>query len=77
MSILKDTKIKKFNNYDRALVYMNKLGYSYKSKNYFKEDRSELWTNKSKTKTAYLKSTFDFFEVDTMDMGTVWQVIEF
>ena len=70
----KEIDMKKFTNYDRALEYVNNLGYSYNCRHCFKEDRSEVWKHKSKKKYAFIKSTFDYLNSDTLDMGTVWQV---
>lgn len=67
--------VSQFTSQEKATIYMNELGYSYKSGNNFKEDRSEIWTNGNDT--AYLKSTFDFLDGSSMQKGTVWQVIEF
>ena len=34
--------VSQFTSQEKATIYMNELGYSYKSGNNFKEDRSEI-----------------------------------
>jgi hypothetical protein len=65
----------KFNNLDRAKLYLKSKGYRYSESYNHKEDRCYLYRRgKSWIK---LTSTYDYFDVDTMDMGTVWTVEQF
>tara|TARA_R100000742_G_C4230872_1_gene52463 strand:+ start:328 stop:564 length:237 start_codon:yes stop_codon:yes gene_type:complete len=74
---MKKHNVIKFTTHDRATQYLYELGFSYKSRNNYKEDRSEMWQHKSKRQHAFLKSNYDFFSNDSMEMGTVWTVQQF
>ena len=68
-------KIEKFNSFDKLERYINELGYTFKMQNCFKEDRSIVYRHKSNKKQhLFVKSTFDFLNDTTMEMGTVWTI---
>ena len=79
MQTIKDSKIPltKFNSFDKMERYINELGYVYKGRNAFKEDRSIIYRHKNNKKHVFVKSTFDYLSPITMEMGTVWTVQEF
>lgn len=63
----------KFNSFDKLERYINELGYTFDSRNCFKEDRSIIYRHKTnKKKHLFVKSTFDYLNDDTLEMGTVW-----
>ena len=70
----KNIDTKKFNSNEKALRYISKLGFSLKDYHCFKEDRSFLYTKKFSKQQVYLRSTFDYLNDNTMEMGTVWTV---
>ena len=70
--------IKKFNSFDKLEQYINELGYTFKVRNSFKEDRSIIYRHKSNKKQhLFVKSTYDFLNDNTMEMGTVWTIQQF
>jgi len=69
--------IKKFNSNEKAKRYISELGFSLKDRHCFKEDRSFLYTKKFSKQQVYLRSTYDFFSANSMEMGTVWTVQQF
>jgi hypothetical protein len=80
MQVIQDSKLKtlKFNSLDKVERYINELGYTFKVRNSFKEDRSIIYRHKSnKNRHVFLKSTFDFLNDNTMEMGTVWTIEQF
>ena len=77
MQTILDSKLKakKFNSFDKLERYINELGYTFKVQNCFKEDRSIVYRHKSNKKQhLFVKSTFDFLNDTTMEMGTVWTI---
>tara|TARA_R100001510_G_scaffold57041_1_gene63911 strand:+ start:128 stop:508 length:381 start_codon:yes stop_codon:yes gene_type:complete len=77
MQMIADSKIKplKFNSFDKLERYINELGYTFNGQNCFKEDRSIVYRHMSnKKKHLFVKSTYDFLNDTTMEMGTVWVV---
>lgn len=71
-------KVKKFNSFDKLERYINELGYTFKVQNCFKEDRSIIYRHMSNKKQhLFVKSTYDFLNDTTMEMGTVWVVSKF
>ena len=79
MQVIQDSKLSavKFNSFDKLERYINELGYTFKVQNCFKEDRSFLYTKKFSKQQAYLRSTFDYLNDNTIEMGTVWTVQQF
>jgi len=80
MQVIQDSKLKtlKFNSLDKVERYINELGYTFKVRNSFKEDRSIIYRHKSNKKQhVFVKSTFDFLNDTTMEMGTVWTIEQF
>ena len=80
MQVIQDSKLKtlKFNSLDKVERYINELGYTFKVRNSFKEDRSIIYRHKSNKKQhVFVKSTFDFLNDTTMEMGTVWTIQQF
>ena len=69
--------IVKFNSHEKALKYIQKLGFSLSNRHCFKEDRSFLYTKKFTRQQVFLRSTFDYLNDNTMEMGTVWTVQQF
>ena len=77
MQTILDSKLKdkKFNSFDKLERYINELGYTFKVQNCFKEDRSIIYRHKSNKKQhLFVKSTYDFLNNNTMEMGTVWTI---
>jgi hypothetical protein len=72
-----ENNIKKFNSNEKARRYIKELGYNLKDYHCFKEDRSFLFTKKFSKQQVYLRSTYDFFSTNSMEMGTVWTVQQF
>jgi len=70
----KNIDTKKFNSNEKALRYIKELGFSLKDRHCFKEDRSFLYTKKFSKQKVYLRSTYDFLNDNTIEMGTVWTV---
>jgi hypothetical protein len=80
MQVIQDSKLNavKFNNFDKLERYINELGYTFKVRNSFKEDRSIIYRHKSNKKQhVFVKSTYDFLNDTTLEMGTVWVVSKF
>jgi hypothetical protein len=69
--------IKKFNSNEKARRYIKELGFNLKDCHCFKEDKSFLYTKKFSKQQVYLRSTYDFFSANSMEMGTVWTVQQF
>ena len=69
--------IVKFNSHEKALRYVQKLGFSLSNRHCFKEDRSFLYTKKFTKQQVFLRSTYDYLNDNTMEMGTVWTVQQF
>jgi hypothetical protein len=80
MQVIQDSKLSavKFNSFDKLERYINELGYTFKVRNSFKEDRSIIYRHKSNKKQhVFVKSTYDFLNDTTLEMGTVWVVSKF
>lgn len=80
MQTILDSKLKakKFNSFDKLERYINELGYTFKVQNCFKEDRSIVYRHMSNKKQhVFVKSTYDFLNDTTMEMGTVWTIQQF
>ena len=67
----------KFNNFVKAEQYIEELGYVLKQSNQFKEDRSFVYQKPRSKQYVYLRSTFDYLNANTMEMGTVWTLQQF
>lgn len=61
-----------FTSFEKAKEYVKELGYTLKYSNQFKEDRSFIFKHKHSKKHLYLRSTWDYLDSTTTDMGTVW-----
>ena len=72
-----EVKTIKFNNFVKAEQYIEELGYVLKQSNQFKEDRSFVYQKPRSKQYVYLRSTFDYLNANTMEMGTVWTVQQF
>ena len=72
-----ENNIKKFNSNEKAKRYIKELGFNLKDYHCFKEDKSFLYTKKFSKQQVYLRSTYDFFSANSMEMGTVWTVQQF
>ena len=75
-----EVKTIKFNNLVKAEQYIEELGYVFKQSNQFKEDRSFVYQKRSGRTYKhyiYLRSTFDYLNENTMEMGTVWTLQQF
>lgn len=80
MQVIQDSKLSavKFNSFDKLERYINELGYTFKVRNSFKEDRSIIYRHKfNKKQHVFVKSTYDFLNDNTLEMGTVWVVSKF
>jgi hypothetical protein len=80
MQVIQDSKMStlKFNSLDKVERYINELGYIFKVRNSVKEDRSVIYRHKfPKNGHVFLKSTYDFLNDNTMEMGTVWTISKF
>ena len=80
MQTIQDSKMLtlKFNSLEKVERYINELGYVIKVRNSFREDRSVIYRHKfPKMGHVFLKSTYDFLNKTTMEMGTVWTVSKF
>ena len=80
MKVIQDSKLSaiKFNSFDKLERYINELGYIVKGQNCFKEDRSIVYRHMSNKKQhLFVKSTYDFLNDNTLEMGTVWVVSKF
>ena len=80
MQVIQDSKLSavKFNSFDKLERYINELGYIVKGQNCFKEDRSIVYRHMSNKKQhLFVKSTYDFLNDNTLEMGTVWVVSKF
>ncbi len=69
--------MKKFTSFDKAQQYINELGYTFKARDSFKEDKSYLYQNRKSKRHMFLKSNYDFLSVDSMEMGVIWTVQRF
>jgi len=68
----------RFNSLEKAERYINELGYVFKVRNSFKEDRSVIYRHKfPKNGHVFLKSNYDFLSSGSMEMGTVWTIEQF
>lgn len=72
-----EVKTIKFNNFVKAEQYIEELGYVLKESNQFKEDRSFVYQKPRSKQYVYLRSTFDYLNTNTMEMGTVWTLQQF
>ena len=72
-----EVKTIKFNNFVKAEQYIEELGYVLKQSNQFKEDRSFVYQKPRSKQYVYLRSTFDYLNANTMEMGTVWTLQQF
>ena len=72
-----EVKTIKFNNFVKAKQYIEELGYVLKQSNQFKEDRSFVYQKPRSKQYVYLRSTFDYLNANTMEMGTVWTLQQF
>ena len=72
-----EVKTIKFNNFVKAEQYIKELGYVLKQSNQFKEDRSFVYQKPRSKQYVYLRSTFNYLNANTMEMGTVWTVQQF
>jgi len=61
-----------FTSFEKAKEYVKELGYTLKHSHQFKEDRSFIFKHKHSRKHLYLRSTWDYLDSTTTDMGTVW-----
>ena len=80
MQVIQDSKLSalKFNSLDKVERYINELGYVFKVRNAFKEDRSVIYRHKfTKKGHVFLKSNYDFLSSGSMEMGTVWTIQKF
>jgi len=75
--MMAEVKTIKFNNFVKAEQYIEELGYVLKQSNQFKEDRSFVYQKPRSKQYVYLRSTFDYLNANTMEMGTVWTVQQF
>lgn len=66
----------KFNSLEKAQRYIQELGYVLDSAHNHKEDRSFLY-KKGRWNKIFLRSTFDYLNTNTLEMGTVWVVQQF
>lgn len=67
--------MKKFNSLELAQRYIKELGFTLKHVHNHKEDRSYIY--QSGRRSMYLKSTFDYLNDNTLEMGTVWTLQTF
>ena len=72
-----EVKTIKFNNFVKAEQYIEEIGYVLKESNQFKEDRSFVYQKPRSKQYVYLRSTFDYLNTNTMEMGTVWTLQQF
>ena len=80
MQVIQDSKMStlKFNSLEKVERYINELGYIFKVRNAFKEDRSVIYRHKFPKKGhVFLKSNYDFLSSGSMEMGTVWTIQKF
>ena len=70
-------KTKTFNCFEQATAYIQELGYVLTQSNSFKEDRSFVYQKKRTKNFIYMRSTFDYLNTNTLEMGTVWTVQQF
>tara|TARA_B100001939_G_scaffold342206_1_gene353012 strand:- start:422 stop:649 length:228 start_codon:yes stop_codon:yes gene_type:complete len=75
--MMAEVKTIKFNNFVKAEQYIEELGYVLKQSNQFKEDRSFVYQKPRSKQYVYLRSTFDYLNANTMEMGTVWTLQQF
>ena len=61
-----------FTTLEKAKAYVKELGYSLKDSHQFKEDRSFIFKHKHSKKHLYLRSTWQYLDSNSLDMGTVW-----
>jgi hypothetical protein len=69
--------MEKFTSFNKAQRYINELGYTFKARDTFKEDRSYLYHNKKTKQHMFLKSNYGFLSAGSMEMGVVWTVQRF
>ena len=80
MKAIEDSKLDKitFNSLEKVERYIKELGYIFKVRDSVREDRSVIYRHKFPKKGhVFLKSSYDFLSVDSMEMGTVWTVTKF
>jgi len=80
MKAIQDSKLDKitFNSLDKVERYIKELGYIFKVRDSVREDRSVIYRHKFPKKGhVFLKSSYDFLSVGSMEMGTVWTVTKF
>tara|TARA_R110001606_G_scaffold230696_1_gene378531 strand:- start:65 stop:307 length:243 start_codon:yes stop_codon:yes gene_type:complete len=80
MKAIEDSKLDKitFNSLEKVERYIKELGYIFKVRDSVREDRSVIYRHKfTKKGHVFLKSSYDFLSVDSMEMGTVWTVTKF
>ena len=80
MKAIEDSKLNKitFNSLDKVERYIKELGYIFKVRDSVREDRSVIYRHKfPKRGHVFLKSSYDFLSVGSMEMGTVWTVTKF
>ena len=80
MKAIQDSKLDKitFNSLDKVERYIKELGYIFKVRDSVREDRSVIYSHKFPKKGhVFLKSSYDFLSVGSMEMGTVWTVTKF
>ena len=80
MKAIEDSKLDKitFNSLEKVERYIKELGYIFKVRDSVREDRSVIYRHKFPKKGhVFLKSSYDFLSVGSMEMGTVWTVTKF
>mgnify|MGYP000088284154 FL=1 len=80
LQTIEESKLKSptFNNLLKAERYIKELGYVFRVRNSLKEDRSVIYRHKFPKKGhVFLKSSYDFLSLGSMEMGTVWTVTKF
>lgn len=73
----KEVPLVRFNSQEKAQRYIQELGFSLSNVHCFKEDRSFLYSKKFSKTQVFLRSTFDYLNDNTLEMGTVWTVQQF
>jgi hypothetical protein len=64
----------KFNSLDKAKLYLKSEGYRYRQAFSFKEDRSMIYQGRNGW--VKLSSSKDYLNKDTMEQGTVWNIVK-
>lgn len=64
----------KFNSLDKAKLYLKSEGYRYRQGFSFKEDRSMIYQGRNGW--VKLSSSKDYLNKDTMEQGTVWNIVK-